>query len=45
MTFKEYVEDTFGTDADERVPAYVMEYFDGLDEAHPFQRFLKSVKS
>ncbi|MDE5667810.1 MAG: hypothetical protein K2I29_06170 [Clostridia bacterium] len=36
MTFKEYVEDAFGLDADERVPTYIKEQFDGIDEKQLF---------
>lgn len=44
MTFKEYVEDTFGADADERVPAYVREYFYGFNETRPYHSLFKECE-
>lgn len=44
MTFKEYVEDTFGTDADERVPAYVREYFNGFDETRTYHSLFEECE-
>ena len=32
MTFKQYIEETFGLDADELVPTYIKEHFDGIDD-------------
>ncbi len=44
MTFKQYVEDSFGTDADERVPVYAKEYFDGLENMYPYRSLFEECE-
>lgn len=39
MTFKQYIEYTFGLDADERVPTYIKEHFDGVDDMQLYPKY------
>ncbi len=46
MTFKESVEDVFGLDADERVPSFVNQLFDGINinDLHPYSALFKECE-